>query len=332
MVPPPGVAHRFGEVYRFRKALYGLKQAPRAWFAKFSTVVTSLGFHPSNHDSTLFVKCTHVGRILLSLYVDDMIITSVDFDGIESLKFELVHYFAMKDLGLLRYFLGIKIASSPKVYLLSQSKYIANLFECARLTDNRVVDIPLEINARYSPLDGSPLPDHNLYRTIVESLVYLTVTRPDITYAIHVYLWETHFQSHLFPSTSSLELCAYSDANWASDLMDRKSTTGFYIFLGDSLISRKSKKQDVIFRFSTETEYRAMATTTLAQWSEYTTQCKTWVTKVKGNSSSPKAELAVTRKPAHHPIGVSDSDDGTVPPTKAVGLLVSVNGGGIGGQ
>ena len=121
MVPPPGIDHHHGEVCKLRKALYGLKQAPRAWFEKFSTVITSLGFCPSNHDSALFVKCTSSGRILLSLYVDDMIITGDDVVGINLLKSELTRSFAMKDLGPLRYFLGIEVASSPKGYLLSQS-------------------------------------------------------------------------------------------------------------------------------------------------------------------------------------------------------------------
>jgi hypothetical protein len=122
-----------------------------------------------------------------------------------------------------------------------------------------------------------------LYRTIVGSLVYLTITRPDIAHAVHVvsqfvtapttvhwgavlrilrYLRGTQFQSLLFPSTSSLKLSAYSDASWDSDPSDRKSTTGFCVFLGDSLISWKSKKQDVVSRSSTEAEYRAMAVTT----------------------------------------------------------------------
>ncbi|XP_022135931.1 uncharacterized protein LOC111007763 [Momordica charantia] len=239
MTPPPNVAHQSGEVCRLCKVLYGLKQAPRAWFEKFSTVITSFDFIPSHHDSALFVKCTSLGRIFLSLYVDDMIITSDDSDGIEFLKSEQSCCSAMKDLGMLRYFLSIEVAYYPKGYLLSQSK---------------TVDTPLEPNARYSPLDGIPLSDFNLYRTIVGSLVYLTVTRPDIAHVVHMSL--------LFPSTSSLDLRAYSDADWAGDLTDRKSTTGFCIFLGDSLISWKSKKQDVISRSSTEAEYRAMASTT----------------------------------------------------------------------
>ncbi|GJW13119.1 retrovirus-related pol polyprotein from transposon TNT 1-94 [Tanacetum coccineum] len=183
MTPPPGVPHQSGEVYKIQKALYGLKQAPCVWYKKFSTVVTSFGFVSSHHDSALFVKRSSVGRILLSLYVDDMIITGDDCNGIELLKAELSHRFAMKDLGLLHYFLGIEVVSSPKVYLLSQFKYIVDLFDRARMTYNKIVDIPLD--GKYTPT-GDPLLDPSLYRTIVGSLVYLTVTRPYISYVVHI--------------------------------------------------------------------------------------------------------------------------------------------------
>jgi hypothetical protein len=95
ITPPPGVSHKPGEVCKLGKALYGLKQAPHAWYEKFATVVTSLGFVSSHHDSALFVKQSSDGRILLSLYVDDMIITRDDCVGIESLKLKLAHHFAM---------------------------------------------------------------------------------------------------------------------------------------------------------------------------------------------------------------------------------------------
>ncbi|XP_042406317.1 uncharacterized mitochondrial protein AtMg00810-like [Zingiber officinale] len=212
-----------------------------------------------------------------------MIIADDNSDGIASLKFELACCLAMKDLSILRYFLGIEVAYSPKSYLLLQSKYISNLFECARLTNNRIVDTPIETNVRYAPSDRPPLLDPSLFRTIVGSLVYFTVTRPDIVYAVYVvsqfiaapiivhwvivlhilrYLQSTQFQNLLFPSTSYLELRAYSDVNWDDDPMDYKSTTGFCVFLGDSLILLKSKKQDVISRSYIKTEYNVMTSTT----------------------------------------------------------------------
>ncbi|GKE84046.1 uncharacterized mitochondrial protein-like protein [Tanacetum coccineum] len=136
-------------------------------YEKFATIVTSLGFVSSHHYSALFVKHSSAGRILLSLYVDDMIITGDDSVGIESLKLELAHRFAIKDLGLLCYFLRIEVAFSPKGYILSQSKYIGDLLDRARITDKMVKDIPIDAKAKYTPTDGDPLPDSSLYRTIV---------------------------------------------------------------------------------------------------------------------------------------------------------------------
>ncbi|GJT04193.1 uncharacterized mitochondrial protein-like protein [Tanacetum coccineum] len=234
--------------------------APRAWYEKFATLVTSFGFVSSHHDSVLFVNHSSVGRILLSLYVDDMIIIRDDYVGIESLKLELAHRFAMNDLGLL-----------------------PDSLDHARITNKMVEDIPIDAKAKYTPTDGDLLPDPSLYRIIVGRLVYLIVTRPDISYAIHIvsqfvyaptmvhwvavlhilkYLRGTQFQTLLIPSTSALDMRAYCDSNWAGDVVSRKSTTEFCIFLGDSLISWKSKKQDVLSKSSTEAEYRAMTVTT----------------------------------------------------------------------
>ena len=92
----------------------------------------------------------------------------------------------MKDLGSLHYDLSIEVTSSLKGYLLSQSKYITNIFECARLTDNKIVDTLIETNARYTLSDGSHLPNPSLYCTIASNLFYLTITQTDIAYAVHL--------------------------------------------------------------------------------------------------------------------------------------------------
>ena len=283
MEPPPSVSHDFGYVCKFMKALYGLKQAFCAWIEKFFVVISSLRFSTGSYDSALFVKCIDAGRIILSLYVDDMIITSGDVDGISVLKAELAKQFEMKDLGPLRYFLGIEVAYSPRGYLLSQSKYVVDILERARLIDNNTIDTLIEVNAKYSSSYGVSLSYPTLHRTIVKSLVSLTITHLDIAYVVHVvsqfvaslttvhwefvlhslqYLRGTIFQSLLLSSTSSLEKRAYPNADYGSDPTDRKFVTGFCIFLCDSLISWKSKKQLNVSLCSIEAEYRAMASTT----------------------------------------------------------------------
>jgi hypothetical protein len=102
------------------------------------------------------------------------------------LKTELARQFEMKDLSYLWYFLGTKIAYSPRGYLLSQSKYVIDILERARLTNNKTVNTPIKVNTRYSSFNGLSLTDPTLYRIIVRSLVYLTITRSYIAYVVHV--------------------------------------------------------------------------------------------------------------------------------------------------
>jgi hypothetical protein len=184
--PPPGYYVPEGMVCHLRRSLYGLKQAPQAWFQRFSSVVTAAGFSVSAHDPALFVHMSPRGRTLLLLYVDDMIITEDDPEYIAFVKTHLSDQFLMFDLGPLRYFLEIEISSTSEGFFLSQEKYIQDLLNRASLTDHRAVETPMELNVHLMPTDGKPLEDPTRYSHIVGSLVYLGVTRPDISYSVHI--------------------------------------------------------------------------------------------------------------------------------------------------
>jgi len=282
MRPPPGYLVPEGMVCRLRCSLYGLKQAPRAWFQRFASVIIAAGFSPSNHDPALFIHTSPRGRTLLLLYVDDMIITGDDSEYIAFVKARLSEQFLMSDLGPLCYFLGIEVSSTSDGIYLSQEKYIQDLLARSCLTDHRTVETPIELNLQLRATDGKPLTDPTRYRHIVGSLVYLVVTRPDISYAVHIlsqfvsspthvhyshllrvlrYLRGTITRRLFFPRSSSFQLQAYSDATWASD-SDRHSLSAYCIFLGGSLIAWKTKKQTAVSRSSAEAELRAIALAT----------------------------------------------------------------------
>jgi hypothetical protein len=184
MHPPPGYSVPEGMVCHLRRSLYGLNQAPQAWFQHFASVVTTAGFSANAHDLALFVHVSPHGRTLLLLYVDDMIITCDDHEYIAFVKAHLSDQFLMSDLGPLWYFFVIKI-STLEEFFLSQEKYIQDLLDRASLTDHRTAETPMELNVHLMAT-GEPLEDSTHYHHIVGSLVYLGVTRPDISYFVHI--------------------------------------------------------------------------------------------------------------------------------------------------
>ena len=139
----------------------------------------------SHYDFALFVHRTDKDTILLLLYVDDMIITGDDFSGIQELKDFFSLQFEMKDLGHLNYFLGLEITHSTDELYITLAKYAFKLLSRAGLTDSKTLDTPIELNAHLTPSGGKPLSNPSLYKRLVGSLVHLTVTRPDIYYAVH---------------------------------------------------------------------------------------------------------------------------------------------------
>ena len=185
MQPLPGLSVDSNKVCHLRHALYDFKQAPRAWFAKFNSTISRLGYMASHYDSALFLRRTDKGTILLLLYVDDMIITGDDLSGIQELKDFLSQQFEMKDLGHLSYFLGLEITHSTDELYITQVKYASKLLSQAGLIDSKTVDTLVKLNAHLTSSGGKPLSNPSLYKPMVGSLAYLTVTRLDISYVVH---------------------------------------------------------------------------------------------------------------------------------------------------
>ncbi|XP_020114487.1 uncharacterized protein LOC109728471 isoform X3 [Ananas comosus] len=284
MKQPPGFVHPSlpSHVCRLRKAIYGLKQAPRAWFQRFTSFLSEIGFVGSTADPSMFVCHSSSGTLVLLLYVDDIIVTGSSSSLLDALIVTLQREFAMKDLGPLHYFLGIEVHRSPSGLHLSQQKYAHQLLQRHGFLDSKPVSTPLSPTSRLSSHEGHLLEDPYTYRQIVGALQYLTFTRPDISYAVNSvaqYLHaprEPHMQAvkrilryirgtltYGLPISrcDNPSLVAFADADWAGCPDTRRSTSGYCIFLGPNLISWSAKKQPTISRSSSEAEYRAVAYT-----------------------------------------------------------------------
>lgn len=173
MQPRPGNAFPAKHVCLLKKSLYGLKQAPQAWFDKFRTAILHANFSQIPNDSSLFIHQTPRGSTILLVYVNDTIISGNDTIGTKELKNHLMHTFQMKDLGPLTYFLGLAISRSNTGIRVDQRKYAKDLLSSTSLTDAKSFTTPSEINRN----DGPPLANPSSYRRLVDSLLYLAMTR-----------------------------------------------------------------------------------------------------------------------------------------------------------
>uniref|UniRef100_A0A2N9G0B3 Integrase catalytic domain-containing protein n=1 Tax=Fagus sylvatica TaxID=28930 RepID=A0A2N9G0B3_FAGSY len=283
MTQPPGFESKGECVCHLKKSIYGLKQSPRAWFDKFSKAVVSHGMTRSQADHSVFFKKTRTGIVILVVYVDDIVITGSDKEGIQILINHLSSSFLTKDLGKLRYFLGIEVARSKAGISLSQRKYTLDILQDTGYLGSKPVATPMEPNLKLMPDEGDFVDDPDTYRRLVGKLIYLTITRPDISYAVSIvsqfmtnprvphmnavirilkYLKNAPGRGLFYRSSGHLRIEGYTDADWAGSPSDRKSTTGYCTFIGGNLVTWRSKKQSVVARSSAEAEYRAMAHTT----------------------------------------------------------------------
>lgn len=187
MLQPPGFVDPATptHVCKLQKALYGLKQAPRAWYSTFSSFLLRQGFVNSHCDSSLFVCKTDTVITILLVYVDDIILTGNSPTHLQHLISQMHSAFSMKELGSLSYFLGIAVHSCAKGLFLSQSKYAREILHKAGLADCKPCISPSVIKPNPSSVSFAPFSSPVLFRSIVGALQYLTITHPDLAFAVN---------------------------------------------------------------------------------------------------------------------------------------------------
>ncbi|CAL8988995.1 unnamed protein product [Prunus brigantina] len=277
---PKGFAdpHHPNDVFRLKKALYGLKQAPRAWYERLSSHLLGNGYVRGSVDKTLFVKRFKKDVLIAQVYVDDIVVGSTSDLHVQDFIRVMTSEFEMSLVGELNYFLGLQIKQCHDGIFVSQSKYAKNLVSKFGLEGAKSARTPMSTSAKiHRDLHGKSV-DQTLYRSMIGSLLYLTASRPDISFSVGVC---ARFQSdpkesHLFAVKriikyvsgtiefglwytydTSVNLIGYSDADWAGCSDDRKSTSGGVFYVGNNLVAWHSKKQNSVSLSTAEAEYVA---------------------------------------------------------------------------
>ncbi|CAL8138407.1 unnamed protein product [Prunus armeniaca] len=276
------------KVYKLHKTLYGLKQAPRAWYDEIDAYFNKAGFKKSPSEATLYVKAEGSDVLIVSLYVDDIVYTGSSSQMIEEFRRDMMEHYEMTDLGVLHHFLGMGVIQSKQNIFLHQRKYGQKLVEKFGLKDCKIVATPLAMNERLSKNDGSEAADEGEYRQIVDSLLYLTATRPDIMFAASLlarfmhnptkkhmgttkrvlrYIQGTIDFGIVFEKGKETTLIGYCDSDWAGSEDDMRSTSGYAFTLGSGVFSWASIKQNTVALSIAEAEYVSAAeATSQAKW------------------------------------------------------------------
>ena len=266
------------KVYVLKKALYGLKQAPRAWYSRLDEYLLSMGFERSINEVTLYVKNTNKHILIISVYVDDLLIAGNKEELVTEFKNNMKEMFEMNELGLLTYFLGMEINQFKQGYFLCQKSFIIKLLNKFAMEKCNSVSTLMILGQKLTKEDESPRTDGRIYRSLIGSLLYLTATRPDIVFAVNYlsrfmqnpsqfhfaaakrvlrYLKGTLEYGIHFERSSSLKLTGFTDSDWGGSDEGMMSTSGYCFSMGGSIFCWNSKKQSVVAHSTAEAEYIA---------------------------------------------------------------------------
>lgn len=228
---------------------------------KFSEVLKGFGLQQSAFDHSFFFKHDESGFFGIVVYVDDILVATTHLETTENFKEFLTRHFKFKDLGPPKYFLGLEIARNHKGILISQRKYGMDLLRDTGLLSCKPSAVPMDPLKRLQLDSGKVMDDPSKYRRLIGRLLYLCITRPDITFAVHKlsqfvskpcedhwqvaekilrYLKGTPGHGLFYSSSNKPTVSIFSDADWASCPDTRKLMTGYCLFLGSSLISWKA--------------------------------------------------------------------------------------------
>jgi len=292
MTVPPGIKlAKPHQVCKLKKSLYGLKQASRQWYEKLTSVLIQQNYIQASLDHSLFIKKSSDSFTVLLVYVDDIILAGTSLLEFQHIKSILDTSFKIKDLGQLKYFLGIEVAHSKLGISLCQRKYCLDLLHDSGHIGSKHISTPSNPSMKLHYDSSKPYDDIPAYRRLVGRLLYLNNSRPDITFITQQlsqflsnptvahhnaalrtlrYLKSCLGKGLFFPRNSSITLQGFSDVDWDGCLDRRKSVTGQCFFLGHSLISWRAKKQTTVSGSSSEAEYKALASATCEiQWILY---------------------------------------------------------------
>ena len=311
------------KVCRLIKSLFGLRQAPRTWFKKIQRFLSEQGLSHMKADYSLFYVSSSKGIIILILYVDDLLVTGSDNDGICSLKQKLMQRFDMIELGNVTYYLGVEFIRSNFGIFLSQKAYASQILSEFNMAACTPASVPMVEGSHLGVEDDSPKVDARKFQRLVGMLIYLVNTKPKILYATGVlsrYMHDPrvpHMEAAyhvlryikgaldfgiLYCKDHSPTMIGYTDADWGNYKIDRKSITGWVFTSAGGPISWSSKKQQTVAISSTDAEAKALTDGIReAIW------LRTLSTKIHGIMPNPitlfydnQSTLKAARNPVHH--------------------------------